>query len=138
MALLPTSCRKTLSPKTLRKPISTRRSGPASVPLARQTAETRLYRKAEAFGLRGQRVDGNSIDAVYVATREAAAALQPWHEQTERVGVRTLILSLLGALTIAMLVRQLDRVAASERALVDRGKASAVPEIEAAPFLQRV
>jgi PAS domain S-box-containing protein len=50
-------------------------------------------------------------------TRDAAVALQPWHEQTERVGVRTLILSLLGALTIAMLVRQLDRVAASERAL---------------------
>jgi len=50
-------------------------------------------------------------------TRDARSALQPWREQTERVGVRTLILSLLGALTIAMLVRQLDRGAAGERAL---------------------
>jgi PAS domain S-box-containing protein len=50
-------------------------------------------------------------------TRNAAVALQPWREETERVGLRTLILSLLGALTLAMLVRQLGRVAAGERAL---------------------
>jgi PAS domain S-box-containing protein len=50
-------------------------------------------------------------------TRDAAIALQPWREETERVGVRTLILSLLGALTLAMLVRQLGRVAAGEHAL---------------------
>jgi PAS domain S-box-containing protein len=50
-------------------------------------------------------------------TRDAAIALQSWHEQTERIGVRTLILSLLGALTIAMLARQLERVAGGERAL---------------------
>jgi PAS domain S-box-containing protein len=50
-------------------------------------------------------------------TREAAIALQPWRDETERVAVRTLILSLLGALTLAMLVRQLGRVAAGEHAL---------------------
>ncbi len=50
-------------------------------------------------------------------TRDAAIALQPWREETERVAVRTLILSLLGALTLAMLVRQLGRVAAGEHAL---------------------
>ena len=52
-----------------------------------------------------------------VVTRNAAVALQPWRDETERVGLRTLILSLLGALTIAMLVRQLGRVAAGEHAL---------------------
>jgi PAS domain S-box-containing protein len=52
-------------------------------------------------------------------TRNEAIALQAWEQQTERVGMRTLMLSLLGALTIAMLVRQLDRVAAGERALCE-------------------
>jgi PAS domain S-box-containing protein len=50
-------------------------------------------------------------------TRDAAVALQPWRDETERVGLRTLILSLLAALTITMLVRQLGRVTAGERAL---------------------
>jgi PAS domain S-box-containing protein len=50
-------------------------------------------------------------------TREAAAAFQPWRDETFRVGVRTLILMLLGALTIAALLRQLRRVAAGEQAL---------------------
>jgi PAS domain S-box-containing protein len=50
-------------------------------------------------------------------TRDAGVALQPWREETERVGLRTLVLSLLGALTIAMLVRQLGRVGAGEQAL---------------------
>jgi PAS domain S-box-containing protein len=50
-------------------------------------------------------------------TRDAAVALQAWRDETERVGWRTLILSLLGALTIAMLVRQLGRLAAGEHAL---------------------
>ncbi len=50
-------------------------------------------------------------------TREAAVALGPWRSTTIRVGVRTLIITLLGALTIVALLRQLRRVAASERAL---------------------
>jgi PAS domain S-box-containing protein len=50
-------------------------------------------------------------------TREKAIALQPWRDETIRVGVRTLILTLLGALIMAALLRQLRRVAASERAL---------------------
>jgi PAS domain S-box-containing protein len=50
-------------------------------------------------------------------TREAAVALQPWRSETIRVAVRTLIIAVLGALTIWALLRQLRRVAASERAL---------------------
>jgi PAS domain S-box-containing protein len=50
-------------------------------------------------------------------TRESAGALQTWRDETIRVGVRTLVLTLFGALTIAALLRQLRRVAAGERAL---------------------
>ncbi len=50
-------------------------------------------------------------------TREEAAALQPWRDETISVGVRTLILTMLGALTIAALLRQIRRVEAGERAL---------------------
>jgi PAS domain S-box-containing protein len=50
-------------------------------------------------------------------TRDAAVALQPWRDETFRVAVRTLILMLLGALTLAALLRQLRRVAAGEQAL---------------------
>jgi PAS domain S-box-containing protein len=50
-------------------------------------------------------------------TRDAAVALQPWRDETIRVGIRTLILMLLGALTMAALLRQLRRVAAGEQAL---------------------
>jgi PAS domain S-box-containing protein len=50
-------------------------------------------------------------------TRDAAVALQPWREETERVALRTLLLSLLGTLTIVILVRQLSRVVAGEQAL---------------------
>ena len=50
-------------------------------------------------------------------TREAAVALQPWRDETIRVGIRTLILTLLGALTMAALLRQIGRVEAGERAL---------------------
>jgi len=50
-------------------------------------------------------------------TRDVAVALQPWRDETIRVGIRTLILVLLGALTIGALLRQLRRVAAGERAL---------------------
>jgi PAS domain S-box-containing protein len=50
-------------------------------------------------------------------TRDAGVALQPWRDETIRVGIRTLIIALLGALTIAALLRQIRRAAASERAL---------------------
>jgi PAS domain S-box-containing protein len=50
-------------------------------------------------------------------TRDAAIALHPWRDETFRVAVRTLILMLLGVLTLAALLRQLRRVAAGERAL---------------------
>jgi PAS domain S-box-containing protein len=54
---------------------------------------------------------------VLTVTREEAVALRSWQEETIRVAVRTLILALLGALTIATLLRQLRRVESSERAL---------------------
>ena len=50
-------------------------------------------------------------------TREEAVALQPWRDETIRLGLRTLIITLLGMLTIAGLLRQLRRVEAGERAL---------------------
>jgi PAS domain S-box-containing protein len=50
-------------------------------------------------------------------TRDEATALQPWRDETIRVGVRTLILTMLGALTIAALLRQIRRVAVGQRAL---------------------
>jgi 2-oxoisovalerate dehydrogenase E1 component alpha subunit len=43
-----------------------------SVPLEKQTAAP-IWRKAEAFGFPGVRVDGNDVLAVYQATREALA-----------------------------------------------------------------
>jgi len=50
-------------------------------------------------------------------TRESAVALHAWRNETIRVGIRTLVLVLLGALTMVALLRQLRRVAAGERAL---------------------
>jgi PAS domain S-box-containing protein len=50
-------------------------------------------------------------------TRDEAVALRPWRDETIRIGVRTLILTLLGALTIAALLRQVRRVETGERAL---------------------
>jgi PAS domain S-box-containing protein len=50
-------------------------------------------------------------------TREEAVALQPWREEALRLALRTLVVSLLGAVTIAGLSRQLRRVEAGERAL---------------------
>jgi PAS domain S-box-containing protein len=50
-------------------------------------------------------------------TRDAAVALRAWRSETIRVAVRTLILMLLGALTIAALLRQIRRVGAGEKAL---------------------
>jgi PAS domain S-box-containing protein len=54
---------------------------------------------------------------VLTVTREEAVALRLWREETNRVVARTLILVLLGAATIAALLRQLRRVESSERAL---------------------
>jgi PAS domain S-box-containing protein len=50
-------------------------------------------------------------------TRDEAVALRPWRDETIRVGIRTLILTLLGALTMCALLRQIRRVAVGERAL---------------------
>jgi PAS domain S-box-containing protein len=50
-------------------------------------------------------------------TRESAIALRTWRGETTRIAVRTLILVLLGVLTIVALLRQLRRVAGGERAL---------------------
>jgi PAS domain S-box-containing protein len=50
-------------------------------------------------------------------TRESAAALRPWRNETIRVAARTLVLSLLGGLTIVVLLSQLRRAAAGEQAL---------------------
>jgi PAS domain S-box-containing protein len=50
-------------------------------------------------------------------TREVAVATRPWRDETVRIAVRTIIMVLLGALTLAALLRQIRRVAAGERAL---------------------
>jgi PAS domain S-box-containing protein len=50
-------------------------------------------------------------------TRDVALALKPWRDETIRVAARTLIITFLGVLTIATLLRQLRRVAAGEKAL---------------------
>jgi signal transduction histidine kinase/CheY-like chemotaxis protein len=58
--------------------------------------------------------------------REEASVLAPLWEETTRVLVRTLVLSLLGALAIAALVRQLRRVEQGEQALRKAQKMEAV------------
>jgi PAS domain S-box-containing protein len=50
-------------------------------------------------------------------TREEAVALQPWRDEATRLGLRTLIVTMLGALAIAGLLGQLRRVEAGEHAL---------------------
>jgi PAS domain S-box-containing protein len=50
-------------------------------------------------------------------TREEAVALQPWRDEAFRLGLRTLIITLLGALTIAGLLRGLRQAEAGEQAL---------------------
>ncbi len=50
-------------------------------------------------------------------TRDAQAALRLWRNETIRVAVRTLIVVVLGALLLALLLRQIKRVASSQRAL---------------------
>ncbi len=52
-------------------------------------------------------------------TRDAEAALRPWRSETIRVAIRTLIVVLLGALLLVLLLRQIKRVASSQRALRD-------------------
>jgi PAS domain S-box-containing protein len=50
-------------------------------------------------------------------TRDARVALQAWRDETLRVALRTLLVTLLGALTLALLLRQFGRVAKSQWAL---------------------
>ncbi len=50
-------------------------------------------------------------------TRDAEVALRLWRDETMRVAIRTLIVVLLGAVMLALLLRQIKRVASSQRAL---------------------
>jgi PAS domain S-box-containing protein len=50
-------------------------------------------------------------------TRDAALALQAWSNETLRVAIRVVIVVLLGSLLVALLLRQIKRVATSQRAL---------------------
>jgi PAS domain S-box-containing protein len=58
-----------------------------------------------------------STPLVVAVTREKARALQPWRDEAIRVGWRTLIATLLGALTVTVLARQLRRIEVGEQAL---------------------
>jgi PAS domain S-box-containing protein len=61
------------------------------------------------------RVRGASLSVA--VSREEAIALQPWRDEATRLGLRTVIVTLLGALAIGGLSRQLRRVESGERAL---------------------
>jgi PAS domain S-box-containing protein len=50
-------------------------------------------------------------------TRDVDVALEPWRNETIRVALRTLIVTLLGAALLALLVRQIKRVASGQQAL---------------------
>jgi len=63
----------------------------------------------------GTRVDGTPL--ILTVTREAAVALHGWRDQAIRMGARTLLVALLGILTMAAMLRQLRRVERSEQAL---------------------
>jgi PAS domain S-box-containing protein len=71
------------------------------------------------------RVDFIAVAAVRNAplrlavTRDAQGALKLWRDETIRVAIRTLIVVLLGAMLLAVLLRQIKRVALSQRALRD-------------------
>src|SRR5208282_5142102 len=54
---------------------------------------------------------------VLAVTRQEAVALHSWRDQTMRLALRTLVVALLGMLTMAALLRQLRRVETSEKAL---------------------
>ena len=47
-------------------------------------------------------------------TRDVEVALQPWRDETIRVAIRSLFVALLGAALLALLVRQIQRVAIGE------------------------
>jgi PAS domain S-box-containing protein len=47
-------------------------------------------------------------------TRDAEVAMRPWRDETIRVAMRTFIVMLLGAVLLALLLRQIKRVANSE------------------------
>ena len=61
------------------------------------------------------RVRGTAL--VLAVTRDLAVALHGWDDQATRLGVRTLLVALLGVLAMVALLRQLRRVETSERAL---------------------
>jgi PAS domain S-box-containing protein len=63
----------------------------------------------------GAQVRGTPL--LLAVTREQAVALHGWRDQAMRLGLRTLLVTLFGVLTIAALLRQLRRVEASEQAL---------------------
>jgi PAS domain S-box-containing protein len=50
-------------------------------------------------------------------TRDAAVALQPWRDETIRLGALTLLVSLLSALSLTVMLYQIRRVASGQRAL---------------------
>jgi len=50
-------------------------------------------------------------------TRDAGIALQPWRDETIRAAIRTLIVALLSALMLAIVLRQITRIASGQRAL---------------------
>jgi PAS domain S-box-containing protein len=54
---------------------------------------------------------------ILTVTRDADIALQTWRDETIRVAIRTLIVALLGSLLLALLLRQIKRVASGQRAL---------------------
>jgi signal transduction histidine kinase/ActR/RegA family two-component response regulator len=54
---------------------------------------------------------------VLTVTRQESVALSAWRDEAGRAVLRTLGLTLLGALTVMALVRQLNRIEAGERAL---------------------
>ena len=56
---------------------------------------------------------------VLAVTRETAVALHGWRDQATRLGVRTLLVGLLGMTAIVTLLRQLRRVETGEQALRD-------------------
>ena len=56
---------------------------------------------------------------VLTVTRQEAVALSAWRDEAWRAIVRTFGLTVLGALTVVALVRQLNRIEAGERALLE-------------------
>jgi PAS domain S-box-containing protein len=57
------------------------------------------------------------IPLVLAVTREVAVALHGWRDQAMRLAVRTLVVAVLGILTMVVLWRQLRRLESSEQAL---------------------